>query len=67
MDREQLESTLAELREGRLKARKDARSGNPAKRAQGTEAVAALTKWISDTNARLCKGREESGREDRLD
>lgn len=45
--RAELLAEIEELKEGRLKARKDARSGNPAKRAQGEQAVAGITDLIS--------------------
>lgn len=41
---------IEELKEGRLKARKDARSGNPAKRAQGQSAVEGITDLIRQRN-----------------
>lgn len=51
--REELIAELDELREGRLAARKDARSGNPAKRAQGQRAVAGITDLIRAGNRAL--------------
>lgn len=60
--RERVTALLAEieeLKEGRLAARKDARSGNPAKRAQGQRAVEGITELINHRH-RLISKEDES-------
>jgi hypothetical protein len=52
---EQIEAEIEELREGRLAARKDARSGNPAKRIQGQRAVEGITALINQRRALISK------------
>lgn len=48
--RDRLLADIEELKENRLTARKDARSGNPAKAAQGKSAAAEITKLINARN-----------------
>lgn len=50
---------IEELKENRLAARKDARSGNPAKRAQGRLAVKGITDLINQ-RTRLISKEDES-------
>lgn len=45
--RAQLLAEIEELKEGRLAARKDARSGNPVRRTTGQRAVAGITELIT--------------------
>lgn len=51
--RERLLAEVAELKANRLAARKDARSGNPAKAAQGRAAVTGITELIRVRNQAL--------------
>lgn len=53
--REQVLAEIEELKESRLAARKDARSGNPALRAQGQMAVKGITKLIHQRYALISK------------
>lgn len=52
---EQVEAEIAELKENRLAARKDARSGNPALAAQGRFAVKGITELIRQREALIYK------------
>lgn len=51
--RDQLLAEIEELKENRLAARKDARSGNPAKSALGKRAAAGITDLINQRHKAL--------------
>jgi hypothetical protein len=55
----QVLAEIEELKENRIAARKDARSGNPAKRAQGQRAIEGITDLINQRH-RLMEPEDES-------